>query len=378
MNKTRWYQITPADSWFFRDSRPANAGEDQSDLQSIFPPHPQTIVGAIRAALARRLGWQGGPWSERVGAQLGDGFEDVSPLRFTPSMLAFECEKKFPGRELQLMFAPPKHLVGVVKIDSEDLGSLRPGFDPRDWLRPSTERFVTDMGQVHLPLFPEQAVDTDAKRLRTADEFFITTVGMQSVLKGSKPNSKELIHHSRLFAIENRIGINRDPKKRSLYSPGHVRLADGVSLVIGVDGLDDELELPATFPLGGESRQAVCQRLQQAPIRPQSQCGGCVVLVTPARWSDCWYGVRPGGSASRLHPSLASKVTTCTVDRPTRIGGFDSRTKTSQTLQAYAPAGTVWWLDESAVPPDDAWCLALGERTSLGYGTALLGCNPSG
>ncbi len=378
MSETRWYQITPADSWFFGDSRPANAGEDQLDLQSLFPPHPQTVVGSIRAALARRLGWHHGEWDERVKAQLGNGFDDVSPLRFAPPMLAIERETESPGRGLQLLYTPPKHLLGEVKVGSEGTGVPQSVFYPRDWLRPSTKRFITDMGEVHLPLFPEQTDDADPKRLRTADEFYITTVGMQSVLVGDKPNPKELIHRSRLFAIENRIGIDRNPEKRSMYSPGHVRLADGVSLVTGVDGLDDELELPAVFPFGGESRQAVCQRLRQAPTLPQSQPGVCVVLVTPARWEDCWHGARPGGSASGLHESLASTVTTCTIERPTRIGGFDSRTKTSQTLQAYTPAGSVWWLDKPASPPEDGRWLALGERTTLGYGAALLGRNPLG
>ncbi|TWU17953.1 type III-B CRISPR module-associated Cmr3 family protein [Allorhodopirellula heiligendammensis] len=375
MSETRWYKITPGDSWFFCDSRSANAGEDQSDLQSIFPPYPQTVVGAIRAALARSLGWERGNWDEAMKAKLGDGFDDVSPLRFTSPMLAIKCEKSFPQRELQLLFQPPMHLIGTRHIESGDSGSPLPTFDPLDWLRPSSDPFMTDMGSIHLPLFPVSG-DADNRRLRTADDFFITTSGMQSVLDGNKPDKTELIHQSRLFAMENRIGINREADARSIYSPGHVRLFDGVSLVIGVDGLSDDIELPLTFPLGGESRQAVCERLRQAPVRPQSRSGTCVVLTTAARWLNRWYGVHSGGSATGLHPSFGSKVTTCAVGRPTRIGGFDSRTGRSQTLQAYAPAGSVWWLDESVSLPEDTWCLSLGERTSLGYGTALLAREP--
>lgn len=371
MSEIRWYKITPADSWFFRDSRPANAGEDQSDLQSIFPPHPQTVVGAIRAALARTMGWQSGQWNDDIKSKLGDGFDDVSPLRFTPPMLALGS-----GKGLQLLFSAPRHLIGEMEFNDRATGIPLPVFHPRDWLRPSPERFVTDMGRVHLPMYPEHG-GQEPTRLKSADEFFITTHGMQCVLDGNKPEPQELIHQSRLFAIESRVGIDRDPLRRAMYSPGHVRLAENASLVIGLSGLNDELELPSAFPLGGESRQTVCQRMPQAPQLPQSRTGGCVVLATPACWKGCWHGAGPGDSANGLHPSLTAHVTTCTVERPTHIGGFDSRNTSPQTLKAYCPTGSVWWLDEPASPPDDEWCLAVGQRTSLGYGVALLGQIPS-
>ena len=374
MNETRWYKITPADSWFFRDSRPANAGEDQSDLHSIFPPHPQTVVGAIRAALARTLGWQCGEWNPSIKAKLGDGFEDVSPLRFTPSMLAIECEERFPRRGLQLLFTSPRHLLGEVSVDCEVNGEHQPVFCPRDWLRPSGSKFSTDMGQVYLPMFPAQADRSNSKQLQTADGFFITTTGMQSVLDGKLPDAMEFIHHSCLYAIENRVGIDRNRENRSMYSPGHVRLVDGVSIVIGIGGPSGEL--PEAFPLGGESRQAVCKPLTTPPKLPESRSGSCVVLTTPARWEHCWYGAGPGKSAKELHPSLIANVTTCTVDRPTRIGGFDSRTTHSQALSSYCPAGSVWWLDAVVSPADNEPCLAVGLRNSLGYGVAFIGHSP--
>ena len=56
--------LQPVDTWFFRDSTPFTMGKaPQENVGSVFPPHPATVVGAIRAALARSRGWDGrGRW----------------------------------------------------------------------------------------------------------------------------------------------------------------------------------------------------------------------------------------------------------------------------------------------------------------------------
>ena len=53
----------PLDTLFFRDGRPYHQGElSQAGVASLFPPFPSTLVGAIRAACARALGWTSGNW----------------------------------------------------------------------------------------------------------------------------------------------------------------------------------------------------------------------------------------------------------------------------------------------------------------------------
>ncbi|MEX2381429.1 MAG: type III-B CRISPR module-associated Cmr3 family protein, partial [Opitutales bacterium] len=55
--------LIPQDAWFFRDGRPYTKEEnDQSDVESLFPPVPSTLSGALRVALARNAPEH--PWKE--------------------------------------------------------------------------------------------------------------------------------------------------------------------------------------------------------------------------------------------------------------------------------------------------------------------------
>jgi len=377
LSNMRWYRLSPADSWFFRDSRPSNAGEDQSDLQSIFPPYPQTVVGAIRAALARELGWnpqRDRNWSDKIKRQLGDGFDDVTPLNFTSPLLAqragsIDNAENYRKDRMELLFPVPQHLLGVVQTESE--GKT---FVPHDWLQPSKKPYPTDVGELLLPVYPKH--EKYQKRLQTADDFLVTARGLQQILAGQIPQSDELLPREELWAIEPRIGINRDPEERSMYSPAHVRLRQDVSLVIGIAGLADNLELPQQFPLGGESRLAVCRRLQEVPELPESTGRDLLTLIAPADFNSKtnWYGAGPGDDARQLDDSISGRVETCFIDRPVKIGGFDSRSKSSIPLRPHVPAGSVWWLADNSTMRTSPF--SIGARQSLGYGLALFGQRP--
>ena len=59
----RVFELHAVDTLFFGDSRPFNSGEGGGVLvESLFPPHPRTVVGALRAAFAHGQGWQEGDW----------------------------------------------------------------------------------------------------------------------------------------------------------------------------------------------------------------------------------------------------------------------------------------------------------------------------
>ncbi len=45
-----WYEITPNDTLFFRDGKPFTMGSE-TWADSIFPPYPSTVYGAIRSWL---------------------------------------------------------------------------------------------------------------------------------------------------------------------------------------------------------------------------------------------------------------------------------------------------------------------------------------
>lgn len=375
MNTTdpiRWFQLEPADAWFFRDGRPSNRNEDQSDLESQFPPNPVTVAGAFRAAIARMRGWNGrGSWNDDLKPVLGDGPDNLGQLSFTGPFIA---------RDGRLLFPLPAHLLG-----KESFQDSRRSFTPvTNWLAPSPGPVISDLGEVHLPV-PLRPFDKD-ERLNSPNNFYTDAAGFQKVLEGNPPEAEECIPLEDLFKHEPRIGIQRQPDTRAtgenaMYSPKYIRLERGVSLLIGIRGLPSrDWPPPEIFPLGGESRLALCSELEQAPSWPQPPAienGHAVLtLLTPACWpGPKWWGAGPGDPAYDLHADLTGTVSTATVDRPKLIGGWDSLNGGPLPLAPCAPPGSVWWLEKASDLP--ASPLQLGERHSCGFGLAALGRCPS-
>jgi len=202
-----WLKLEPVDAWFFRDGRPSNRGEDQSDLESEFPPNSATVVGAIRAALARQQGWNGrGSWDARLHTVLGDGFDNLGTLSFLGPLL-------MQGNEL--LFPMPQHVVGH-SVDGR--------FQPVGLLVPSKHRISTDCGEIQLPTLPDDWRDqlvhglSDVQRNRPpepASDLFVTSTGMSRILGGELPAVDDCRRSSDLFAYESRVGIRRDAATRT-------------------------------------------------------------------------------------------------------------------------------------------------------------------
>ncbi len=93
--------LHPLDTFFFRDGRPYNQDDPgQVEAASLFPPHPPTVAGAVRAAVARAMGWPGAAWDT---AALGDGVnwqagdESLGRLRFSGPYILRNDEPIFPA-----------------------------------------------------------------------------------------------------------------------------------------------------------------------------------------------------------------------------------------------------------------------------------------
>lgn len=55
MSTTTWLAIDPVDTLFFRGAESMEAGENH-EVDTMFPPMPATITGAIRTAVLRQNG----------------------------------------------------------------------------------------------------------------------------------------------------------------------------------------------------------------------------------------------------------------------------------------------------------------------------------
>lgn len=371
-----WLQIDPVDAWFFRDGRPADRGEFQGDLVSDFPPNALTVIGSIRAALARSQGWSGKGsqhWEQNIAEILGDGFDNLGHLQFVGPFFMHRTD---------LLWPMPLHVLGKVTQEMKD-GQLTDIFHPCDWLVPSSEKTSSDAGDVLLPKpMKPLGKDITAAKLKQGHGFYVTTDGFSDILSGKLPKLEACLHRKQLFRYEVRTGIQRDGithgvVKGALYRPRFIRMTHDTHLVMGISGIPDDWQLPESIPLGGLARQAYLKHIE-CPIYPQATRSpdtvATVSLVTPASFVSSWYGCNPNNSASQLAQDLKGTIKTLAVDRPVRIGGWNSLAGEPLPLRPYAAPGTTWWIESEDMQKKS--CYMLGNNNEFGYGLAFVGNEP--
>ena len=365
--------LDPVDTLFFRDGTPFTAGSSpQEGVAGLFPPYPTTVTGALRAALARCNGWDGrGRWPERLDPVLGDGPNDLGTLAI---------EGPFVLRGDQPLFPVPRHLLGSSDTD---------GWHPRLLLRPGPAA-TCDMGDdMRLPQAPEGVEDIE--KCKADDGQWLTLAGMESVLRGELPAQDQVVSSQDLWKKELRIGLERNSRSRTaeegqLYSTRHVRLAHDVSLGVRITGVPKEWQpflKERLIPLGGESRLVACREWNAGPLSilspGEADASGrrlTVVALTPLDLDPAvYYGQRPFDV-----PGDARVVSAC-LNRPQRVGGWDSLARRPLPLRSVLPPGSVLFceVDEprrfveaithNAMP-------RLGTRQAWGFGLVALGVWP--
>ena len=307
-------QLSPVDTLFFRDGRAHTASLTSPEhIGGQFPPYPTTVVGALRAWLARGAGWPGrGKWSDRLTGVLGDGYgpDSLGRLSFDGPYILRDGEPVYPA---------PANLVGAGTGDEwRPVAQLLPG--------PPVPR--CDLGEsVRLPMSP--AVNP---RLRPDRGRWLTRAGMAAVLRGGVPGENDVLRSSDLWHIEERVGIERNDATRTvqehmLYTSRHVRLHRDVTIGVRVGGVPEDWwqRCGTVVPLGGEARWSeqrpwagdACLEPPLSEILDTRRA--MLVALTPIHAGDEFF--RPGGRLEELGD--ATVVSAC-LPRVERIGGWAS------------------------------------------------------
>ena len=362
------FKLTPVDSWFFRDGRPFNLGETHSDLKSLFPPFGPTVVGAIRASLARGMGWNGlGSWNGKIKEKLGDG-QRLGDLRFKGPFLI-----RIVDNQEEILFPAPLHLLG--KPPKEEGGQwsriikLRPG-----------KSVDCDLGDdIRLPRAD------NATGLKSLYGCYLNALDFKKVLDGGDLNEIAPIAPEQLWNFDFSVGIKRrfetkTVEEGALYSAYRVRLRPDVGLAMQLDGLECDIKMASTLPLGGESRMAYVEilknplNLPKAPeIRPSDdgKTRFAVIHLTPGFFEDNWPS--PGEELSGIS---GAKVVSACMERPVRIGGWDSLNREPIPLRPFLPSGTTWFCETETCPNTTIQGLQghhIGSLIDLGFGQIVIG-----
>ena len=364
-------QLQPVDTWFFRDGTPfTQDSTPQENVRSLFPPHPPTVVGALRAALARDNGWTGqGRWPQRICDVLGDGPEHLGALSFVGPFLL---------RNEEPLFHAPRHLLGSTA------GAL---WHPDAFLRPGAP-VMCDLAPREGIRLPEVSSNTeDIEKLKTGDGRWLTRDGMGTVLRGGLPRPNDVIPDRCLWSDEPRIGLERDNTTRTamegmLYSNQHIRPLRGVALGVKIAGLPQGWTPPfeELIPVGGESRLAECQEwdtelaLETDMEKIKATGKAAVIALSPVELTeDICRGAEP------IDDLCGARVVSACLDRPSRIGGWNSLACRPLPLRSVLGSGSVLFC-EIDDPEHFAENMAtgdglarIGSRREWGFGLVAVG-----
>ncbi len=366
-------RISAVDTWFFRGGVPYyNDGATWPGMRSVFPPYPWAAAGAVRAMLARCRGWSDGEaWTDEFKAVLGDGPENCGKLKFTGPFVLYQG---------QLVFPMPRHVVGGPPETAT--GSDCKRWQPKEILLPSCDRTLCDLGEVCLPKLSESGSSPTQR-------YWVKLDGLRNILNGNLPGDGQIVDERRLWRLEPRIGIRRDPNTRAaeegaLFAAVHVRPTKETEIALEVDGVPQDWKPPneVLIPFGAEGRLALC-RTENAPIdhlafsdgsSAGSEHAGKFVLIalTPALIS-----VKALAGAEELEPESGLKVVCACADRPIRVGGWFSLERKPLPLRNTLAAGSVLFCraqdPQALMNRVDRGMLRLGEMTALGFGLFAIG-----
>lgn len=366
---TNGYALGCVDAWTFGDGRIGSPWTGAAmDLACLFPPPVTSVIGALRASLARNAGWPGhGGWSEKLVPWLGDG-PNLGPLRFNGPFLQLGGE---------LLYAMPAHVMGCM-IDNS--------WKPFTFLAPGNKT-CCDLGpDIRLPT----AVNLPRAQtaLKAGEGLYVKESGLSKIIRGRLPDVTDLVPASAAYCFERRIGLEIDDlagaaAEGQLYSPHFSRLSEKASVWIGVDGVEPNRQAEPLIVLGGESRLASCTAESKTIVVTESDAAAAIkesrtaalILLTHADLTSHGSGFMPG-AGDEVVPGIRLASACC--DRPIRLGGWDGIKKMSRGQIPHVPAGSVLFVELSEVDAVDRLIKNpfIGKRNDYGLGRVAVAVCP--
>lgn len=319
---TIWYQIAPIDTLFFRGAEPMEAGQPSRD--ALFPPPVSVIQGALRTAVLKQQSIAFTDYrANRCPPGVLEGIGACGqPAPFCITAILLSCRGAIyapcPANWFVEAESSPQDKRGVL-VGRTILRAASPG-------RAAASLRLHSSAGVGLPM----VCAVDAQPLAGYWlRFDCLRKPSATIAEG------DLLAPGELYDLEPRTGIAIDGKRKvkqgAIYSVGHIRLRQDVTLVIGVDrdfGLADQ----GFLTLGGEQRMCGYAR-QQIPSLPD-QPATFFVALAPIQLTD-----------DLLPVVFASS-------KPVNLAGWDLANGFHKATTTWLPAGAVLTrnINNSCVP----------------------------
>lgn len=309
-----------------------------SELASLFPPPPRTLLGAVRTAIGDACGVDWNAFEDKPDNPLRQliGFgDDLGPLGLSGPWLSQGGERLYPV---------PSFL--LAKGEGEAIEFVRLVIGPA---------VQTHLGQARLPELPK-----GKQGYKPLERAWLTRAGLEKVLSGAVPDRGDIRHAKALFQEEARLGIARDNRRRItdeglLYQTRHLRPHSSLAIEAEITLAASTQHPSGLVRLGGEGRLAHLSEGTTPPFltapKPAGNTRGLVLtLLTPARFGgwlppgfkpakengrDVWQGQIEGIDLT-LHAAVLGKAQ--------REGGWDMANRRPRAAQSLIPAGSAYYL----------------------------------
>ena len=318
--------IEALDLWLFRDGKPFDAG-GQHLAQSMFPPFPSVMQGAVRSnqlVLKNVDLWDKKEISKMVGTA-----NDLNGLKLKGPFLA--CSE---NNIITLFYPQP---ADAVSTDIQN-HKIRPASPPE----PVPSDILTSGSERYLLGFKEDLQKGESGLWLSEDHLLRYLAG----------DEVEGIPSDQLFCFDSHLGIGMDYARKitetgQIYQVRYVSPHKGVGLLLEVLSQDySDWPESGMMRLGGEARAATYTQVSVEPIPqlidnyPKLPDRFKVYFTTPTWFEKGW---EPISWQKFFEGNLVLR--TAAIGRYRSVGGFDMENSIHKPALRYVPAGSVYYFE---------------------------------
>lgn len=338
------------DLWLFRDGRPFDALSDHR-AQSIFPPYPSVMQGAIRShhLVVKNVDLRD---PQQIVATVGTA-EDYKTLGLRGPFLA-----RRENSEIVRYLPVPAHATltkdgYIASTPQEPPKTVRTNAPTPMLLWPKSEPHKGDLGR------------------------WVREDALQKFLRGNL-HSLQAEPDGKLFTRESRMGIARNDARRTaeegaLYEAEFIRPYKDVGLLLEVKGYDGWPQ-SGVMRIGGEGRAARFEQVTKVsswltPVTPLWQ-NFLVYFATPTYFSNGW---QPDKWEKFFDGEV--KLQAAAFNRFQSLGGFDWAKNDHKPARRYVPAGAVYFFtteNEARLKPGLVQNAITDFGAQIGFGQVLI------
>lgn len=379
--------IKPVDVLFFRDSKPFGRGSEHF-ANSIFPPYPQTLYGALRTKVLEELECDFESFKNgELKIKKDVSQEQIEKIK--EEVGAVEKPGTFTLKGPLLLFANDTIYLKIpydIKIYNENSVVILKPFEWKDF-------FITDLD---INLFSH--IPTD-KPLEDLEGFISLRDFVDCYLLGKRElQKKDIKENNSIFSYEIRTGIqinNRGTTEEGkLYTIQYIRLEDNWSFYGEVDNLSF-LPEKGFIKFGGGRRVCYYEKMDNNPFsfcyneqivqniknRINQTKQFKLIFLTPTIFKNGWLSEKIKLENSQYILSVdnvKAKLLTAAIGKPEYISGWDIANKRPKPLKKLVPSGSVYYFELLEGTVDELFNIFnfknfSDENPNLGFGLTLIG-----